>query len=49
MRDLYEVLNVPRDVGPSDLKKAYYKLAKQHHPDVNPGDKEAEDLSLIHI
>lgn len=43
MRDLYEVLNVPRDVGPSDLKKAYYKLAKQHHPDVNPGDKEAED------
>lgn len=43
MRDLYEVLNVPRDVNPSDLKKAYYKLAKQYHPDVNPGDKEAEE------
>ena len=41
-KDYYEVLGVPRDAAPADIKTAYRKLARRYHPDVNTGDAAAE-------
>src|SRR5205085_1415392 len=41
--DLYAVVGVPKDAGADQIRKAYRKLARQYHPDANPGDKAAED------
>ena len=41
-RDYYEVLGIDRNAGEAEIKKAYRALAKKYHPDMNPGDTEAE-------
>lgn len=42
-QDHYEVLGVGRNAGAEDIRKAYRRLARKHHPDLNPGDKASEE------
>src|SRR5579864_8713343 len=42
-QDYYQTLGVGREAAEDEIRKAYRKLARKHHPDLNPGDKASED------
>ena len=42
-RDYYEILGISKEAGANEIKRSYRALARQYHPDLNPGDKEAEE------
>ncbi|RCJ19445.1 molecular chaperone DnaJ [Nostoc minutum NIES-26] len=42
-RDYYEILGVPKDASSEEIKKVFRRLARQYHPDLNPGNKAAEE------
>jgi DnaJ-class molecular chaperone len=42
-KDYYKILGVNKNASQKNVQKAYHKLVRQYHPDVNPGDKDAEE------
>ena len=42
-KDYYKILGVERSASEKEVKEAFRRLARKHHPDVNPGDKSAEE------
>ena len=46
-RDYYEVLGVDKNASEDEIKRAYKKLARKYHPDMNPGDK--EEIGRAHV
>ncbi|MFQ5886992.1 MAG: DnaJ domain-containing protein, partial [Anaerolineae bacterium] len=42
-KDYYKILGVDRKAEQKEIRKAYRRLARQHHPDVNPGDRSAQE------
>ena len=42
-RDYYEILGVPREASNDEIKRVFRRLARLYHPDLNPGDKQAEE------
>ena len=47
MIDYYKTLEVSKTATQDEIKKAYQKLARKYHPDMNPNDKNAEPVSVI--
>ncbi|HOI92443.1 MAG TPA: DnaJ domain-containing protein, partial [Candidatus Rifleibacterium sp.] len=43
MKDYYKILEVPQNASKEDIKKAFKRLAKKYHPDINKGDHRAEE------